>query len=737
MSYTKITTSFKDHETVLTAAHLQHMENGIADNDAALVNRVRTDVNNQGLSVAQKSNARMNIDAPSTAEMTAAVAAEADLRSAADAAMETKTDGIQGEVDQAKEDITDLQSVSSSMFKTKTVTGNHLTIKDALTGKAKKLVVSLKPKQEMNGYVKPWVGRAGKNLLPLRITTGTKSGVAYAANTDGTVSFTGTQNTADTIDIYTNTANGDNNRASSVRLSAGTYNFSGITGGSSSTYRLYVTIYETTIRYVGINEGSGSFSLSAETDVALFIRFFKNVTVNNLLLAPMICLASESPEFEPYENICPISGYDTVEVASTGKNMLDTASWAIKSGATNLYLKLLPKTKYTMSSDVPNSSVAGGGLLYIVNSTGNPSYSTNAVYSGKSITVETNDDGVVRIVFYAREYITDWSAWQIQLELGPTATDYEPFNGQNLAFPVNAITGSTIYGGTLTLNEDGSGEIIAERASVTLDGSEAWTAYGDQGCYMTKSDIQKSAGRYVIEDVITCDRLQVYDSNYNTNFREALYAITGWANSSSHGNYIYIKAGKASYSDAAEITSWLASNPVRIAYRLASPLTYPVTAEQIRTLLGKNHIWTDGTEITLTYCVDKYGNADKLLSAFPVRTVGPDDMVAIDDGADDVPIKELSIAIKPEQNLNGYDKPWIGGAGKNLCPTMEPTNQNNSSFGSIVTTINRDGSVTLNGTTANGARHYALSPSVTVTAGTAYVLSGCPSGGGRRRPLRL
>ena len=92
MSYTKITTSFKDHETVLTAAHLQHMENGLADNDAALVNRVRTDVNNQGLSVAQKSNARMNIDAPSTAEMTAAVAAEANLRSAADAAMETKTD---------------------------------------------------------------------------------------------------------------------------------------------------------------------------------------------------------------------------------------------------------------------------------------------------------------------------------------------------------------------------------------------------------------------------------------------------------------------------------------------------------------------------------------------------------------------------------------------------------------------------------------------------------------------
>lgn len=77
---TKITTSFKDHETVLTAAHLQHMEDGISANDTALGNRVRTDTNAQGLGTSQKRNARTNIDAPSTAELTSAVATEADLR---------------------------------------------------------------------------------------------------------------------------------------------------------------------------------------------------------------------------------------------------------------------------------------------------------------------------------------------------------------------------------------------------------------------------------------------------------------------------------------------------------------------------------------------------------------------------------------------------------------------------------------------------------------------------------
>ena len=71
-------------------------------------------------------------------------------------------------------------------------------------------------------------------------------------------------------------------------------------------------------------------------------------------------------------------------------------------------------------------------------------------------------------------------------------------------------------------------------------------------------------------------------------------------------------------------------------------------------------------QLALEYKVDKYGDADRLLSAYPVRSAGPEDMLSIDDGADVVPVKGLSIVIDPKQDLNGYTKPWIGGSGKNL-----------------------------------------------------------------------
>lgn len=162
------------------------------------------------------------------------------------------------------------------------------------------------------------------------------------------------------------------------------------------------------------------------------------------------------------DNVRPITGCTGAEVYRTGKNLLDTSGWIVKSGATNIYLTLPPNTEYTMSADVPNGSVAGGGLLYVMNSTGTPSYNVNAVYSGKSITVETNNDGVVRVVFYGRDFITDWSDWQIQLELGSTATAYEPYQGDtfDITFPSEA---GTVYGGMVDLTR---GKLVVDRGYI-------------------------------------------------------------------------------------------------------------------------------------------------------------------------------------------------------------------------------------------------------------------------------
>ena len=39
------------------------------------------------------------------------------------------------------------------------------------------------------------------------------------------------------------------------------------------------------------------------------------------------------------------------------------------------------------------------------------------------------------------------------------------------------------------------------------------------------------------------------------------------------------------------------------------------------------------------------------------------------DGADDIPLKSLTVTLEPQQDLHGYDSPWVGGGGKNLLPS--------------------------------------------------------------------
>ena len=48
-------------------------------------------------------------------------------------------------------------------------------------------------------------------------------------------------------------------------------------------------------------------------------------------------------------------------------------------------------------------------------------------------------------------------------------------------------------------------------------------------------------------------------------------------------------------------------------------------------------------------------------------------IVSFEDGADDLPLKSLSVAIEPVQDLHGYDNPWPAGATKNLAELEQGT----------------------------------------------------------------
>lgn len=75
-------------------------------------------------------------------------------------------------------------------------------------------------------------------------------------------------------------------------------------------------------------------------------------------------------------------------------------------------------------------------------------------------------------------------------------------------------------------------------------------------------------------------------------------------------------------------------------------------------------------------------------------------VVSFSDGAEGLPVKELTVDIEPVQDLHGYDNPWPAGGGKNLLPISERRSSTNAG---VTWTNNQDGSWTVNGTATSNS----------------------------------
>lgn len=158
---------------------------------------------------------------------------------------------------------------------------------------------------------------------------------------------------------------------------------------------------------------------------------------------------------------------------------------------------------------------------------------------------------------------------------------------------------------------------------------------------------------------------------------------------------------------------------IEAIYELETPCTYQLTPQEVRTLLGYNNIWSDTGTVNLSY---------RNTSGEVVAKSG--DMVSIDDGAKNIPLASLSLPLLPKQDLHGYDYPWVGGGGKNICPNI--ATYNDTEINGVRVTVNADGSIYIKGTTtANVAFNITDNNNpLKLKANVEYTISGCPSNGG-------
>lgn len=71
-------------------------------------------------------------------------------------------------------------------------------------------------------------------------------------------------------------------------------------------------------------------------------------------------------------------------------------------------------------------------------------------------------------------------------------------------------------------------------------------------------------------------------------------------------------------------------------------------------------------------------------------------IASFSDGAN-LPMPTLKIGIEPQQDLHGYDHPWVGGSGKNKLQVTTTTQTING----VTFTVNSDGTVVANGTSSD------------------------------------
>lgn len=500
----------------------------------------------------------------------------------------------------------------------------QLTLTDALNEPAKKMTIHLEPKQDLHGYDHPWVGGSGKNLLPLTLselkaanTSGAWSGNNYALlgvtfqlltdvgnnvtgiKVTGTVSGSGTNATLYLTNGYVDSSNYNGCIANGCPAN-----------GSGSTYSFRIGMGNGSWQTDQKDNGSGvTINAKSYTSLRPAITIFDGYSIasSGLIFYPMIRLATETdPTYEPYSNICPIEGFDSVEVVSTGKNLFDknnldqtlgylTEPSALISNSANYrvsnWIRVNAGEKYTVS----NGTTRGESPSYAWYDENRNLLQVTYHHSGGFPQTYTAPDGA----YWLRESVHVSDLDTFMLEKGATASSYEPF-GNAISLNLVSSAGSTVYGGTVTVNEDGSGTLVVDRVYYT--GSDF-----DQTAYAANNGFNAYRRYQCLFPANNHDAIcSMFDESTNLSFSSsnmirAQYRIVA-GNST-----IYVVLP-----DGVSITD------LKISYRIASPVSYSLTATQLQTIAGTNHIWTDGTNIDLDYYADRYvleNRTDKIMSA--------------------------------------------------------------------------------------------------------------------------
>lgn len=528
-----------------------------------------------------------------------------------------------------------------------------ISITDALPVNAKDVKLKVDAVQDLHGYDNPWVGGAGKNKLPTKLseikttnTFGTWSGNSYTWR--GITYTILIDESDDVIGIKMNgtaTEGGATLYWPSFTVSnipSGAYilsldNTSSVTNGSY----IYMNALNgnTLVRQLGFSrkaDKSISVDYADYNQLEIGLRINSGDVVNNATFYPMLRPSGTSADFEPYTNICPISGWDNAKVVRAGKNLYNkeapnVSSIANKTSITQLtngirvtavesssYLSIAQividdltayegksltlKCKYTHKSS--------NGILCALQGLKNGTevlWDTMNGIDGEAWTTVNITSAHAGATLYFRAYIsasntisvgdyTDYT--EIQIEVGTTATSYEPYKETR---ELTISLGGTRYGGILDVT---SGVLTLTKAIYDLGDYSYNHNTGDNRNYFyttapisaIKGFANSTANDGISNKYVADSWNNIMASNPTANGKFAI----------SSDKYFGIRDDNANSMSTSDFKTYVTGT--KILATLATPQTIQLTPTEVKLLLGYNILFGDTGDISLTYNPATFGN---------------------------------------------------------------------------------------------------------------------------------
>ena len=488
-----------------------------------------------------------------------------------------------------------------------------VTVEDAVPGNVA-LRAKVEPTQDLHGYDKPWVGGAGKNILPLTTAklkadnvNGTWNGNVYSYRG---IDFTITEdNGGNIIEIDVNgTSNTDfaGFNLLNVPITQGNYKLNGISGGSQSTLRFDLDGIGS---YKTLGDGEIDVYVTDPTDTYTFSIMVRTsgTTVSHHKVYPMLRLSTESATFEPYTNICPVTKYDSCKITRTGNNICPNGKDSSKGYIASSMLKEDGTIENNSYQYVTEFFKVNGGNTYTASQKSTFMNSASVCFYDKDKNYISGQKYSQRLSFsitapsnavYARMSQATQSPNMTWMNSGSVAYEYEPYKGNNYQIELNG----NVYYGKVRIDTQGNTYFDIDRRNIGMD-TRVWTYDATYNRFGTTINTMAVATTRTL--VMQCDCYE----NISDGRDLSLVPNGSIYNGGGGSTFVYVHDNR--FTDGEQLRAALSG--LYFCYPLATPFTIVLKDTPINLVKGRDTIYADigDVEVTVNNTIDAIGSVQE------------------------------------------------------------------------------------------------------------------------------